>query len=589
MKGHKSSRSNTVLPSSYDARTVYPDSISLNRVLDQGNCGSCWTFSATGALADRLYRQNAGNTILSAQMVVDCNQNCYSETTGFGDLCNGGCNGGYIDLALQSFVTDGVKLVKESCHPYVGEDLTCPTQCDDGSPLDYVHATVTDVLYMTDERMMMEEIYLHGSIAASFTIYTDFMYYASGIYYHLVGEALGGHAIKLVGYGEERGVKYWIAQNSWGPSWGENGYFRIARGVDNCGIEADAWAPYIDVVPDPAPTQCVWNGHVGRVTPISEQNHTVVLCNQVAYDVCLLNNPSVQDTIAYYQLSGIYQAGATDECLFAASALYCGLAFPKYQAGSVLPPCRSVCQRYSSLCASSTVYCDGFPDIPGVNCNELGEIHFSEYAAQCPRTCTRTADFPSSSVCRGRLPYSHACSIDAANADRLALHIVGGASGQCREAMLNWACSLAYPMCIAQTREIFDGCRSTCIDAHRICETRADTCYYYSGTYGKTNCSGTAPLPVPTPTPRPTPSRLPTPLPTPSHTTAPPLPTPTPKQTVLPALLVGIPGWIAAIVALGMTAVGGLVGGWLVYCCMARRAARTSLPHAMLDVGDVGL
>jgi len=60
-----------------------------------------------------------------------------------------------------------------------------------------------------------------------FTVYEDFMSYKSGIYHHVSGEVAGGHAVKMIGWGNEGGVDYWICANSWGPEWGEKGFFRI--------------------------------------------------------------------------------------------------------------------------------------------------------------------------------------------------------------------------------------------------------------------------------------------------------------------------------------------------------------------------
>lgn len=83
----------------------------------------------------------------------------------------------------------------------------------------------------------MQEIYTIGSTVAVMRVYEDFGSYSSGIYQHIGGKYVGNHAVKLIGWGEENGVKYWIAQNSWNPRWGESGYFRILKGENHCFIE----------------------------------------------------------------------------------------------------------------------------------------------------------------------------------------------------------------------------------------------------------------------------------------------------------------------------------------------------------------
>ena len=63
------------------------------------------------------------------------------------------------------------------------------------------------------------------------------MVYESGIYHHVYGDSIGGHAVEIVGYGEENKIPYWIIKNSWGREWGENGYFKIVRSINECNIE----------------------------------------------------------------------------------------------------------------------------------------------------------------------------------------------------------------------------------------------------------------------------------------------------------------------------------------------------------------
>ena len=83
---------------------------------------------------------------------------------------------------------------------------------------------------------LKEDILTYGPIETGFYVYDDFMNYKSGIYKRTKGSVLkGGHAVKIIGWGKEEDTEYWIVANSWGPEWGENGFFRIAFG--ECGIE----------------------------------------------------------------------------------------------------------------------------------------------------------------------------------------------------------------------------------------------------------------------------------------------------------------------------------------------------------------
>merc|ERR1712107_447405 len=82
-----------------------------------------------------------------------------------------------------------------------------------------------------------------GPMEVAFTVYADFENYAGGIYHHVTGEAVGGHAVKLVGWGVENGVKYWKIANSWNPYWAEKGYFRIKFGEGGIDDQAVASSP----------------------------------------------------------------------------------------------------------------------------------------------------------------------------------------------------------------------------------------------------------------------------------------------------------------------------------------------------------
>jgi len=78
----------------------------------------------------------------------------------------------------------------------------------------------------------------HGPVEVLFNVYSDFRTYKGGVYKKSPTAILsGGHAVKMLGWGVENGTPYWLCANSWGPSWGDNGFFKILRGVDECGIE----------------------------------------------------------------------------------------------------------------------------------------------------------------------------------------------------------------------------------------------------------------------------------------------------------------------------------------------------------------
>jgi len=79
----------------------------------------------------------------------------------------------------------------------------------------------------------------NGPVEAAFSVYADFLAYKSGVYHHTSGSLLGGHAVKLFGWGVENGTAYWLVANSWNEDWGDKGTFKIKRGNNECGFEAE--------------------------------------------------------------------------------------------------------------------------------------------------------------------------------------------------------------------------------------------------------------------------------------------------------------------------------------------------------------
>ena len=213
------------LPESYDFRTNNPECAAA--IKNQASCGSCWAFAGSTALAMRfcVASKGATNVVLSPQDSVSCDTN------------NSGCNGGNRLRTWQYYESTGI--VTEECFPYSsgkGTVEACITECKNGDP--WKKYKVTGAKAISGVNTIKELLLADGPIHTGFTVYQDFMQYKSGIYQHVSGSSLGGHAVVILGWGSEDGVDYWIIQNSWGATWGENGYFRIKMG--DCGIDSYA-------------------------------------------------------------------------------------------------------------------------------------------------------------------------------------------------------------------------------------------------------------------------------------------------------------------------------------------------------------
>ncbi|PHU25721.1 Cathepsin B [Capsicum chinense] len=208
----------------------------------QGHCGSCWAFGAVESLSDRFCIHYGLNISLSVNDVLAC---C-------GFLCGEGCNGGYPISAWQYFVRKGV--VTEMCDPYF-DNIGCshpgcepiyPTpQCSRKCVKENLlwseskHFGVNAYEISSDPYSIMTEVYKNGPVEVTFYVYEDFAHYKSGVYKHVTGNYIGGHAAKLIGWGtSEEGEDYWLVVNSWNTDWGDDGYFKMRRGTNECDIES---------------------------------------------------------------------------------------------------------------------------------------------------------------------------------------------------------------------------------------------------------------------------------------------------------------------------------------------------------------
>jgi len=192
-------------------------------VRNQGQCGSCWAFGGVAAMESNILIQgNSPNypLDLSEQYLVSCS--------------DGSCNGWYADATLDFLQDEGT--VDEACLPYYGSDLVaCSQRCDDWL---YRNIKLANWGWCGNVEEMKAALNV-GPISSCFTVYDDFFSYSGGVYQHVWGGEAGGHMISIVGYSDAQ--QAWICKNSWGASWGDDGYFMIRMGYDECGIES--WAP----------------------------------------------------------------------------------------------------------------------------------------------------------------------------------------------------------------------------------------------------------------------------------------------------------------------------------------------------------
>jgi len=192
-------------------------------VKNQGSCGSCWSFSTTGAL-EGAYKLKYGTLeSFSEQQLVSC------------DDVDLGCNGGWMDDAFDWTAKNG-GLCTEAAYPYTsgaGKNAACVTGCTANAnvaPKSHTDVTANSVTaLMSAVAQQPVSIAIQANQAA-------FQSYSSGVLTGRCGERLD-HGVLAVGYGTENGVDYWLVKNSWGPDWGENGYIKIERSdADLCGV-----------------------------------------------------------------------------------------------------------------------------------------------------------------------------------------------------------------------------------------------------------------------------------------------------------------------------------------------------------------
>jgi len=212
-------------------------------VKDQGQCGSCWSFSTTGALEGAYAIKNSKLVSFSEQQLVDC------DTLGNGGRDHG-CNGGLMDNAF-SWISKNDGLCVEADYPYVSGTTktagTCVKSCKNVAGSDVLKfvdvESASDLAFSTALAQQPVSVAIEAD-------QREFQLYKSGVFTGACGTNLD-HGVLAVGYGVEGGVEYYKVKNSWSTTWGENGYIRLAKGATynggkgQCGILLEASYPVV--------------------------------------------------------------------------------------------------------------------------------------------------------------------------------------------------------------------------------------------------------------------------------------------------------------------------------------------------------
>jgi len=226
---------NATLPTSID----WVAKGAVTPIKNQGQCGSCWSFSTTGSFEGAHFLATGSLVSFSEQQLVDC-----SSAQG-----NQGCNGGLMDQAFE-YIIANKGLCTEAAYPYTGVDGTCTsTSCKSAGTI----SSYTDVTPNSESALQVAVAARPVSIAIE-ADQNCFQFYTSGVLDDATCGTTLDHGVLAVGYGTDAasGKQYWKVKNSWGASWGAAGYINIVRGVTGpnasarqCGLTSDPSYPVV--------------------------------------------------------------------------------------------------------------------------------------------------------------------------------------------------------------------------------------------------------------------------------------------------------------------------------------------------------
>jgi cysteine peptidase B len=202
-----------------DEKVDWREKGAVTRVKDQGQCGSCWAFSATGSIEGQWFVAGNPLTPVSEQELVSC------------DTLDHACQGGLMDRAWNWIVQyNGGHIATEESYPYVSGTGRVPACNKSAHPVGAMLTGYTDL--PRDEKKMAQWVAKNGPLSIAIDA-TSFHTYKGGIITNCIGGRLN-HGVLAVGYDETYSTPYWMVKNSWGERWGEKGYVRIMKGSNQC-------------------------------------------------------------------------------------------------------------------------------------------------------------------------------------------------------------------------------------------------------------------------------------------------------------------------------------------------------------------
>jgi cathepsin F len=202
------------IPKNFDWRTKG----AVGVVKNQGSCGACWAFTAVANIEGLYFLKYGVMKNFAEQHLVDCS------------TANYGCNGGFMEKAYSYIKSAGGLQLTSDYGSYKQIKKTCTYNKSKA-----VAKVKSWYFPGKNETVIRDYLYKTGPISAALDA-SLLQNYRSGIYNPKNCSTKVNHGVTLVGYGTANGVDYWIVKNSWGPNWGEKGYFRIKRGTGACGI-----------------------------------------------------------------------------------------------------------------------------------------------------------------------------------------------------------------------------------------------------------------------------------------------------------------------------------------------------------------